>query len=62
MAWFKNFDAVWPQLRAEYGDKFYRMWKYYLLSCAGVARAREMQLWQIVLSKGGVPGGYTSVR
>ncbi len=62
MAWFKNFDAAWPKLKAKYGERFYRMWKYYLLSCAGVARAREMQLWQIVLSKNGVPGGYTSVR
>ena len=62
MAWFKNFDAAWPKLRTKYGDRFYRMWKYYLLSCAGVARAREMQLWQIVLSPHGVAGGYRSVR
>lgn len=62
MAWFKNFDAAWPALRAKYGDRFYRMWKYYLLSCAGVARSREMQLWQIVLSPRGVSGGYKSVR
>ncbi|MEK7114092.1 MAG: cyclopropane fatty acyl phospholipid synthase [Patescibacteria group bacterium] len=70
MAWFTNFDAAWlapsgvegPRLKEKYGERFYRMWKYYLLSCAGVARAREMQLWQIVLSKGGVPGGYQSVR
>lgn len=72
MAWFKNFDAAWPELRANYGlpfeasakkgDRFYRMWKYYLLSCAGVARAREMQLWQIVLSPRGVAGGYRSIR
>jgi len=62
MAWFQNFDAAWPKLKGEYDERFYRMWKYYLLSCAGVFRAREMQLWQIVLSKNGVPGGYTSVR
>ncbi len=62
MAWFTNFDAAWPTLRAKYGDRFYRMWKYYLLSCAGAFRAREIQLWQIVLSKNGVPGGYKSVR
>lgn len=62
MAWFKNFDAAWPAIRAKYGDKFYRMWKYYLLICAGAFRAREIQLWQIVLSKNGVQGGYTSVR
>lgn len=62
LAWFKNFDTAWPKLRAKFDDRFYRMWKYYLLACAGTARAREMQLWQIVLSKKGVPGGYTSVR
>jgi cyclopropane-fatty-acyl-phospholipid synthase len=38
------------------------MWKYYLLSCAGTFRSRCQQLWQIVLSKKGVPGGYESVR
>lgn len=62
MAWFQNFDAAWPKLKEKYGDRFYRMWKYYLLSCAGIFRAREAQLWQIVLSKNGVSGGYTSVR
>jgi cyclopropane-fatty-acyl-phospholipid synthase len=62
MAWFNNFDGAWPALREKYGDRFYRMWKYYLLSCAGSFRAREVQLWQIVLSPHGVPGGYTSVR
>jgi len=63
MAWFSNFDAAWPQLRDRYDDRFYRMWKYYLLSCAGAFRARKtIQLWQIVLSKNGVPGGYKSVR
>src|SRR3989344_2053349 len=62
MAWFKNFDSAWPKLKEKYDERFYRMWKYYLLACAGTARAREMQLWQIVLSKNGVKGGYTSVR
>lgn len=62
MKWFENFDAAWPKLRTAYGDRFYRMWKYYLLSCAGAFRARELQLWQIVLSPKGVMGGYQSVR
>ncbi|OGG41013.1 cyclopropane-fatty-acyl-phospholipid synthase [Candidatus Kaiserbacteria bacterium GWA2_50_9] len=70
MAWFRNFDAAWftlsgvdgSKLKGKYDERFYRMWKYYLLSCAGAFRAREMQLWQIVLSKDGVPGGYRSVR
>lgn len=58
MAWFKNFETSWPQLREKYGDRFYRMWKFYLLVCAGMFRARFISDWQIVLSKNGVPGGY----
>lgn len=61
-AWFANFDAAWPELADVYGERFYRMWKYYLLSCAGSFRARVNQLWQIVLSPGGVPGGYRAPR
>lgn len=62
MAWFQNFDQAWPQLKQKYSERFYRMWKYYLLSCAGSFRSRQNNLWQIVLTKKGVPGGYTSVR
>ena len=62
MAWFENFDAGWDRLKAKYGERFYRMWKYYLLYCAGSFRARHVQLWQIVFSKHGVPGGYETIR
>lgn len=62
MAWFENFDRAWPSLKDQYNERFYRMWKYYLLTCAGMFRARNIQLWQVVLSKNGVPGGYTSTR
>jgi cyclopropane-fatty-acyl-phospholipid synthase len=62
MAWFANFERNWPSLEAKYGPRFYRMWKYYLLSCAGAFRARRYQLYQFVFSKGGVRGGYESVR
>jgi cyclopropane-fatty-acyl-phospholipid synthase len=62
MAWFKNFDASWPSLKNTYSETFYRMFKYYLLSCAGAFRARDIELWQVVLSKHGVPGGYETVR
>lgn len=62
MAWYANFEKSWPSLQPKYGDRFYRMWKYYLLSCAGLFRARGIQLWQIMLSKKGVIGGYQSVR
>lgn len=58
MAWYQNIVQNWDQLKAKYDATFFRMWKYYLLSCAGSFRARKSQLWQIVLSKNGVPGGY----
>ena len=58
MAWHANFERNWPALEARYGPRFYRMWKYYLLSAAGSFRIRRNQLWQIVLSKNGVPGGH----
>ena len=59
LAWFENFNKHWPELSAKYSETFYRMWKYYLLACAGTFRVRSSQLWQIVLSKEGVPGGYS---
>jgi cyclopropane-fatty-acyl-phospholipid synthase len=62
MAWYHNFEASWPDLKEKYGDMFFRMWKYYLLSCAGAFRARKLQLWQIVLSKKGLVSGYKSIR
>lgn len=62
MQWFKNFDSAWPTLRDKYDSRFYRMWKFYLLSCAGAFRSRHMELWQIIFSKNGVSGGYHSVR
>jgi len=58
MAWFDHFDSNWPKLREAYGERFYRMWKYYLLTCAGAFRSRKYQVWQMVLSPSGVPGGY----
>ncbi len=62
MSWVKNFDNNWDRLKGYYDGRFYRMWKYYLLSSAGSFRSRYLQVWQIVLSKKGVPGGYFSLR
>lgn len=58
--WKANVDAGWAELRASgrYDDRFKRMWDWYLLSSAGSFRARRLQLWQIVMSVDGVPGGY----
>jgi cyclopropane-fatty-acyl-phospholipid synthase len=61
MAWFKNFNNNWHLLKDRYGERFYRMWKYYLLSSAGAFRCRGKHVWQFVLSKKGVPGGYDAI-
>jgi cyclopropane-fatty-acyl-phospholipid synthase len=62
MAWHENFLNNWGTIKHQYDGRFFRMWTYYLLSCAGGFRARSNQLWQIVFSKDGVTGGYRSVR
>jgi cyclopropane-fatty-acyl-phospholipid synthase len=61
MAWESNFRNGWAEIRKEsdrYDERFYRMWRYYLLGCAGSFRARHNQLWQWVLSPDGLTGGY----
>lgn len=58
MAWCRNFESAWPRFSAQLGERFYRMWRYYLLSCAGAFRARDIQLWQWVFSRQGITGGY----
>lgn len=59
MAWHANFEAAWPQFEAKLSAQFYRMWRYYLLMCAGAFRARYIQLWQYVFTKEGILGGYS---
>lgn len=55
MAWNANFEKAWPDLKAKYGDVFYRMWRYYLLTNAGGFRSRHQQLWQVVFTRQGSP-------
>ena len=62
LAWERNFSQSWHRFKEAYGERFGRMWRFYLLSCAGAFRARSIELFQFVFSKGGVPRGYTAVR
>jgi len=62
MHWFRNFHEKWEILSRSYDERFYRMWKYYLLSCAGSFRARKNQLWQLVLSPRGMLHEYRTRR
>jgi cyclopropane-fatty-acyl-phospholipid synthase len=61
-AWNDNFEARWTRRNTPEDIRFYRMWRYYLLCCAGGFRARILQVWQFVLSTNGVPDGYVSAR
>ncbi|MBW7903176.1 MAG: cyclopropane fatty acyl phospholipid synthase [Rhodocyclaceae bacterium] len=62
LAWWENFDHAWPTLQASYDERFYRMWRYYLMSSAGFFRSRQGQLWQLVLGKRRRAGVYRSLR
>ena len=63
LAWCANFERAWPELKSKYGERFYRMWRFYLHTAAATFRLRHNQLWQVVLSKQdhGVAGGYRAV-
>lgn len=58
MAWYENFEQGLRDGAFSCTERQHRMYQYYLLSCAGAFRARSIQLWQLVLSPEGMPGGY----
>jgi cyclopropane-fatty-acyl-phospholipid synthase len=62
MAWSENFERHWPEIAPRYGERFHRMWHFWLMASAANFRARKTQLWQIVLSPKGVTSGYRAVR
>lgn len=62
MSWHHNFNEGWPKIENNYDHRFFRMWNYYLLSCAGTFKARDIQLWQIVFSKTGLKERYEAPR
>src|SRR5258705_6169177 len=51
MAWENNFRRAWPRFAGRYEERFRRMWRFYLLSCAGAFRARSMQVSNILFLK-----------
>jgi cyclopropane-fatty-acyl-phospholipid synthase len=52
MAWYERFLSSWPEIADNYSERFKRMFSYYLNACAGAFRARDIQLWQVVFSRG----------
>lgn len=59
LSWNDRFQKAWTGLAGRYDRIFKRMWEYYLLSCAGAFRARNIQVWQIVMTK---PGAFRQPR
>ncbi len=62
MEWLLRFEAAWETLSQNYDERFFRMWCYYLCSCAGAFRARRNQLWQILLVPKGLQERVPAVR
>jgi len=62
-AWRANVEAAWGRLDPDrYDERFRRMWRFYLAASMASFRCRHAQLWQLVLSPEGVPGGYRAPR
>ena len=67
MAWYHRLHEAWDALgtleaRGKQDDRAWRVWRYYLLACAGSFRARKSQLWQVLMSPHGRQGGCPEVR
>ena len=61
LGWHENFENGWPSIKHRYDERFYRMWRYYLLICAGAFRSGNFRLWQTVFGKG-YEGVYQAAR
>lgn len=61
ISWHERFEKAYPELSRKYTERFRRMFTYYLCACAGAFRARNIQLWQVVFTKG-IKGGLRVAR
>jgi cyclopropane-fatty-acyl-phospholipid synthase len=50
----RNFQRTWPRFAEHFDERFRRMWRFYLLSCAGAFRARSLQVYSILFRNDGV--------
>lgn len=62
MAWNANFQSHRAEISARHGERFCRMWEYYLLQNAAAFRCRHISVGQLVLTPRGLRGGYETVR
>ncbi|TLX22078.1 cyclopropane fatty acyl phospholipid synthase [Thermomonas fusca] len=61
-AWRANIESAWERLPPRYDARFRRMWRFYLAASMASFRVRRNQLWQLLLSPRGVPGGLQEIR
>ncbi len=52
--WWDRFEKHKEEIIGKYGERFYRMWRFYLASCVGGFRAGDISLSQFVFTR--VPG------
>ena len=52
LEWYKNFEAHLPEIETMFDEKFIRMWRMYLCSCAACFNNGIVDLHQILFSKG----------
>ena len=50
LAWYANFTQGWGTVKDKYGDRFFRMWEYYLLMSAAGFRTQHLKVWQFVMT------------
>ena len=51
LGWWKNFNDHYKSLdQKKYDERFWRMWRFYLLISAGAVSARESQLYHVVMT------------
>jgi cyclopropane-fatty-acyl-phospholipid synthase len=63
MAWYANFQRYAASDKYRHDPRFTRMWSYFLQLFGASFKSRiSCQLWQLVLSKRGLLGGYRSIR
>ena len=49
--WHENFLKNWDNIKDNYDERFFRLWKFYLTCAPATALVNTQHLWQIVLQK-----------
>jgi len=62
LEWAANLEEHWDEIKSAYDERFFRMWKYYLMIFAAAFAARTLETWDVVFSKQGGRPKYESVR